>query len=47
MSEQLELDLGPHLEEDIIEANEVIWCAISLVVLISKQAETISSGDQC
>ena len=25
MSEQLELDLGPHLEEDIIEANEVVW----------------------
>ena len=25
MSEQLELDLGPHLKEDIIEANEVVW----------------------
>lgn len=25
MSEQLEFDLGPYLEEDIIEANEVVW----------------------
>ena len=25
MSEQFEFDLGPHQEEDIIEANEVVW----------------------
>ena len=44
MSEQLELDLGPHLEEDIIEANEVVWSQTLDWIKKSDQVHEMHSG---